>query len=107
MGFGMSRSWGEEKNTSTRRDKDKIPVIYVKRKDIGLKTVLRNNMSSRRRWRGILNKRRKRYLPTRKNPDTFTKTRKEDETKVRRKEKRKICYRKEIKEIERLNRRRL
>jgi hypothetical protein len=68
--------------------KVKIPVIIVKRKDIGLQTVLRNNKSKRRRRR-ILNRMRKRYPLQKKKFDTFTKTRKEDETTVRKKMKKK------------------
>jgi len=67
--------------------KVKIPVIIVKRKDIGLQTVLRNN-KSKRRIRRILN-RKKRYPPQKKKFDTFTKTRKENETTVRKKMKKK------------------
>lgn len=65
-----------------KETKVKTLVIIVKRKDIGLQTVLRNNRNRRGR---ILNRRRKRCPPSKKKFDTFTKTRKEDETTVRKK----------------------
>jgi hypothetical protein len=60
-----------------KKTKVEIPVIIVKREDIGLQSALRNNRSRKRK------KKRKR-----KNPETFRKRRKEREKKRRKRRRR-------------------